>query len=699
MEQLEEEITSLRAEIGAMKKDNSSEFEIPNNTSASPVSFSADGQETHTPQSSSSLADAIETVSLEGSAEQRYVGESSGVHFGRIIQALLPLADYKYERGLSSSRLGLRLDRSNNNTRPLGLDSTAWKIAPIPPFELANRLQETYFANRWPSLPFLHQPTFLERHFMPVVYAPDKASHLSLFLTYMVFAMGAINLGPQKEALPATHLDYFATATNLYFGGLVETDSVETVQGLLLMSTFAINEPQSMNAWMISGLAMRYCIDFSLHRKVQACHYSLFQLEMRKRVFWSAYVIDRNISIALGRPLSLQDRDIDVELPLPLSDQDLCPNAPASRTPAPELQHGMSTFVHIIKLRQIGSKIQSTFYPVYTSNMDPLRLAEQKENIRKDLDDWIKTAPRFSSPPISTFQTMEWFQIAYNHALLLLFRPSPACPEITLEALQTCADSSISLITLYIALYSKNKITYTWVALHSLFMASVTMLYTLVIPEIRSCTTQEVVRSNIKSCLKLFENMVRVLLSDIFALLIVIQGEFWQTAAHRCYEITQRLGESTLLLFEEQTPINLDETVAHARDPDCAVVDSDISGQESIEWLDMICHEEETTSPEPSHEEYQRLFSSSLSEMSSTLSSETKYLSHPFPPGFNMSRPLISDILESDYAASMQGRLASSCSRFERFREYDPILGHSNGPARFNASTRSRLEMWQDLFK
>jgi hypothetical protein len=187
--------------------------------------------------------------------------------------------------------------------------------------------------------------------------------------------------------------------------------------------------------------------------------------------------------------------------------------------------------------------------------------------------------------------------------------------------------------------------------------------------------------------------------SDKLTLLTAIQGEFWQTAAHRCYEITQRLGESTLLLFEEQTTINVVGTLAHIQEPNCTVIGSEINSHETIEWLDITCPNEDARCLEPSQEDYQRLFSSSLSEMSDTLLGETTDSSNSFPLGFNMSLPLISDILESEDATSIQGRLATSCAHFDRSREYDPILGHSNGPVRFNASTRCRLEMWQDLFK
>ena len=86
-------------------------------------------------------------------------------------------------------------------------------------------------------------------------------------------------------------------------------------------------------------------IDLDLHWKVRLSGYNLFHSEMRKRVFWASHALDRNISIALGRLLGIQDRDIDVDLPSPLSDDYLImedASLGSSQTQAPTI-HNLST--------------------------------------------------------------------------------------------------------------------------------------------------------------------------------------------------------------------------------------------------------------------------------------------------------------------------------------------------------------------
>jgi len=94
-----------------------------------------------------------------------------------------------------------------------------------------------------------------------------------------------------------------------------------------------------------------------------------FDVEMRKRLFWFCYTMDRQISIPLGRPFSISDRDIDVVLPLDVDEscQDIRLLELAS-TLDPDAPHVESTnltaFLHILRLRRIESSVQQSIYRV-----------------------------------------------------------------------------------------------------------------------------------------------------------------------------------------------------------------------------------------------------------------------------------------------------------------------------------------------
>ena len=50
---------------------------------------------------------------------------------------------------------------------------------------------------------------------------------------------------------------------------------------------------------------------------------SIVEAECRRRTFWCAYTLDTYLSVALGRPRTFHDEDIDVELPSCINDDQL----------------------------------------------------------------------------------------------------------------------------------------------------------------------------------------------------------------------------------------------------------------------------------------------------------------------------------------------------------------------------------------
>ena len=242
--------------------------------------------------------------------------------------------------------------------------------------------------------------------------------------------------------------------------------------------------------------------------------------------------MDRSMAMAMGRPLGIQDSDITLPLPLQYTDEQLTSVEPQIAAPftAPSA-NDTSTFIHVIKIRRLNATIYKTFHSVAhtTSNEDLETLQLQCYG---QLNEWLVTAPRYLLTT-SMFQSTEWFQIAYHYAVLSLHRPSYAFPVPSFEALWLCADSSISLISSYAALYAKNKVSYSFIALNSIFMAAISLLYSIrASPFVRQELTKAVMETNINTCLSLFRGI-----SD------------GREIAERCSAIVSRLGKVTLALF------------------------------------------------------------------------------------------------------------------------------------------------------
>jgi hypothetical protein len=138
---------------------------------------------------------------------------------------------------------------------------------------------------------------------------------------------------------------------------------------------------------------------------------------MRKRIFWTCYCLDRQISIILGRPFAISDRDIDAEvflllllcfiaecwlgkLPLDIDEsiQDVAAfeaalsnvqSTPADETPT--ISTSLSCFIHICRLRRIESQIQQSIYRVDNSTN---ATESEVESFIRQLEQWKDKIPR-----------------------------------------------------------------------------------------------------------------------------------------------------------------------------------------------------------------------------------------------------------------------------------------------------------------
>jgi hypothetical protein len=66
----------------------------------------------------------------------------------------------------------------------------------------------------------------------------------------------------------------------------------------------------------LAGLALRQCIDLGYHRSSKRLRSTPnpLRLELRKRVFWCAYVMECQAAVMLGRPLGIPSHEVDAEV-------------------------------------------------------------------------------------------------------------------------------------------------------------------------------------------------------------------------------------------------------------------------------------------------------------------------------------------------------------------------------------------------
>ncbi|CZR58163.1 uncharacterized protein PAC_08054 [Phialocephala subalpina] len=433
------------------------------------------------------LAHEIGLVSVTGGQDPRYIGPSSGYTFGRLITASIGLRNANHrQKSLQSNTM---------------ISTTAFQVAPSPlPTGIENALQlsAAYWDNIHCQYPFLHRPTHIK--LMEHAYTSSDPSPIALFQVYMVLAISSTILS-RRLKLPIPAEGYCATAMT-YFDRIQLEGSLEGLQCLLLLQIYGMNNPSmGFNLWYLNYQCIANVLDLGLQRDVRASkNLSFLTQEMRTRIFWVVYSIDRTLATIMGRPIGLRDEACELRMPADLDDDalfgfeasNLYESSPTSNTMA----------LHLIKLAQINSEIKyianciSHKTPAHCYPQIPDIVAWQRDVLGR-LDQWLVTLPRVISAQ------MKLCEIKYHEVVMLLLRPSPAIRNPSNESLRLCNQSAISTIRGYEELYRNDLLLYNWPTIHSVFLAGVSMLYCIwTVPSITKDTKLETLSADLNSASK-----------------------------------------------------------------------------------------------------------------------------------------------------------------------------------------------------
>ena len=166
----------------------------------------------------------------------------------------------------------------------------------------------------------------------------------------------------------------------------------------------AIPKTTIARAWVSLSLVVRMLEDSGAHRKFTAKRlgYSLLTEETYKRIWWVTYVLDRQLSSELGRPMAIQDEDFDLDEILLVNDYHLVQASEAGRQPIqpPGELCVYEGFLQSTRLSQVVGRTLRTIYAISKSKIsrgfvgrkwDALVVAE----IDKSLNKWLDSVPEY----------------------------------------------------------------------------------------------------------------------------------------------------------------------------------------------------------------------------------------------------------------------------------------------------------------
>jgi hypothetical protein len=182
---------------------------------------------------------------------------------------------------------------------------------------------KSYFETWHPAFPFLHAPTILS---LLEQISNRGFSSISQANAIIVRSIVSISTCDARQALPHT-FEAQRIPKCLVFGTIKEalccldialysSASVLITQAAVSVQLFLVSMLHFNSASRIGGLVVRMAFQLGLHRcPSRFSTFSTLEKQIRRRLFWSLYCIERHLCQSLGLPLEIRDDDVDVCYP------------------------------------------------------------------------------------------------------------------------------------------------------------------------------------------------------------------------------------------------------------------------------------------------------------------------------------------------------------------------------------------------
>jgi hypothetical protein len=307
------------------------------------------------------------------------------------------------------------------------------------PSHIVRSLVKKYMSRVYPIYPVLHAPSLWKQleNVLNILHAlPERCRTVppsyDFLIIYLMLSVSA-TLGSAKSGHEARHLIFSGSLFEEGIQHLSEKaripDDLAGLQVTLLILQYASINPRLANVWMLCGAAMRSCLELGIHREApEAMSLDKLTLDLRRRVFWTAYCYDRSICSALQRPLSIPDQTIDAHFPSILDDKFIHPNGID--------ESGAKTKIHMLRWIQFR-QLQSAMIEVHFQNK-PLPPGQTWEDwlamIEQRLQKWYEDYA----------DGHEQTEFTLAHGLTNLHRPSPRMPKPSPRSLLVAFEAACS---------------------------------------------------------------------------------------------------------------------------------------------------------------------------------------------------------------------------------------------------------------
>jgi hypothetical protein len=275
-------------------------------------------------------------------------------------------------------------------------------------------------------------------------------------------ANGRLNLAdpdiPHQDDIPG--LEFYQTSKK-YLPRIISANSVTSVQIVTLMGQFLLGANARDESYSMFGLSLRMAINMGMHRSLNTRMLQAQDQELRNRLWWTVYVLERHFAVAPGRPLSIDDAEIDTALP----------------TFVPSLDSDGSRFtfknqiVSITLCQIMGCIVRTVYGRSQTTEgqiIDPAQIRELMHRLRA----WSRNLPEEIKITETCSRAVIHLHLAHQQTIILLTRKflnhsvaknkspsSQLSQKFVKEYAQICIDAAKTTVGLMASLRDRSLLT------------------------------------------------------------------------------------------------------------------------------------------------------------------------------------------------------------------------------------------------
>lgn len=176
---------------------------------------------------------------------------------------------------------------------------------------------------------------------------------------------------------------YFQNALSVSTELSMLHSNLPAVQALLGIALIIQGAPNTTPFSSLLSATIKLAHSMGLHRREPPPGLSVADNELRKQVFWTAYFIDKDLSIRIGQPPNQDDDEMDVELPF----QDVTRSRWAGSS------DGLRDYLARIELAKIQGQVYKRLGSTKSTHQSILERANAVREINAALNRWKSTVP------------------------------------------------------------------------------------------------------------------------------------------------------------------------------------------------------------------------------------------------------------------------------------------------------------------